>query len=418
MPNRDFWYHTYSTERTIMSGLLTKLNRYDTGSLVAHKKLSILAAWEKLALSKVSAACAQTQLDLQNSLPVFLDELVRTLQHPNSDQQAYKNSEVAKEHREHRATQRQYTLEEVIYEYDLLRLTLTRALNNETALDKESLEILHQFIDQGIGKAAVEYVEQRGLEEAALRIEKEQSRAELEKKVIELRNERELREQFVNTLTHDLRTPLTAAKLTAQMIQRNPTDTPLILRMIGRMIGSIDRTERMVRNLLDANHLKAGKGIPIMVDDCRIDIIVEETVKELVIMSGREVIIRNEAGNLAGRWDGEALSRVIANLVDNALKYGHPGSPITVGLVKKLQSVEISVHNKGAAIPIHDQRDLFHPSHRTASAIQSGQMGWGIGLSFVKSIIEAHGGFVKVLSSLENGTAFILHLPLEGKIAI
>ena len=103
---------------------------------------------------------------------------------------------------------------------------------------------------------------------------------------------------------------------------------------------------------------------------------------------------------------------MIENLAGNAVKYGDGKSPITLKFQKNENQVELSVHNFGKPIAVEDMQRLFEPYQRTGSALSGGHKGWGIGLTLVKGIVEAHGGSVKVRSSLYEGTTFSLILPI------
>ena len=88
---------------------------------------------------------------------------------------------------------------------------------------------------------------------------------------------------------------------------------------------------------------------------------------------------------------------------------------MTIGLIQTDGWVELGVHNEGNAINPEDQKTLFQLYRRPTSAVNGGQMGWGVGLSLVKGIIEAHGGTVRVESSEEKGTTFSLRLPRDSR---
>jgi signal transduction histidine kinase len=104
---------------------------------------------------------------------------------------------------------------------------------------------------------------------------------------------------------------------------------------------------------------------------------------------------------------------VIENLAGNAVKYGAKDTPITLSLKHLGAHVELRVHNFGGELSPDDQKGLFDLFQRTRTAIASGQKGWGIGLTLVKGIVEAHGGRVSVKSGPGLGTAFIVSLPFS-----
>lgn len=236
--------------------------------------------------------------------------------------------------------------------------------------------------------------------------------------VTEREKERVLRERFISTLTHDLRTPLTAAKISAQLLCRKITNPESGLALAKRIISNINRADRMIRDLLDSNRFKAGEGIPIIPEKCDLKKVVESVVRELKELHGPRFIFVGNTGEVLGFWDRTCLQRLIENLSDNAIKYGLQNAQITISLINAEDWVEIVVHNLGNPISHEDQKNLFNPYRRTDSAASSEHRGWGIGLMIVRGVAEAHGGKVRVESSQENGTTFCVRFPLKGKVPV
>lgn len=229
-----------------------------------------------------------------------------------------------------------------------------------------------------------------------------------------LEEERELRETFVATLTHDLRTPLTAAKMGAQMLNRRGGDPNFLHKGTSRIIDNIDRADRMIRDLLDTNRISAGEGLPIDLDNCDIREIAEDAIEELASIHGDRFII-DAPEPVEGRLSCGGIRRILENLCANAIKYGANDRSVTVSIRKLGKEGQIKVHNYGQPIAPEDQKTLFDPFRRSAHAQRSGQRGWGLGLTLVKGLAEAHGGRVGVESDAEKGTTFFVMLPLDAR---
>ena len=240
----------------------------------------------------------------------------------------------------------------------------------------------------------------------------ELKRAELalRESIEDLQRERELRERFVSTLTHDLRNPLTAAKLNAQILARENPRSESIGKLSGRICGNIARADQMVCDLLDANRLKAGENLPLRIGNHSLGDIARKCLDGLGALYGDRFRLEI-AEPIRGRWCRSSLKRVFENLCGNAVKYGALNTPITVSLVAEGEAVSIFVHNYGNPIPRDEQPGLFLPYHRTKSAKIGPQHGWGLGLALVRGIAEAHGGRVGLDYSDERGTRFAVHLP-------
>lgn len=230
-----------------------------------------------------------------------------------------------------------------------------------------------------------------------------------------LEKERDLREQFVSILTHDLRTPLTAAKMTAQLIARRPEKIEKNQILADKLVGSIDRMDQMIKDLLDANRIRAGESLAMAMSPCDMRAIVSETLKELSSSYGDRFMLETDRVPVGGYWNAEGVRRMLENLVSNAVKYGVPDQLITVRIKPIHDSLQIIVHNFGNPILPEDLPFLFQPFHRTSSAQSGEKKGWGLGLTLVRGVAEAHGGSVKVVSNESEGTSFIVELPRDAR---
>lgn len=231
--------------------------------------------------------------------------------------------------------------------------------------------------------------------------------------VSQLEQERAVREQFVATITHDLRNPLTAVKSSAQLMIRSPDKPEVRERAISRIISAVDRSDKMIRNMLDANLIQAGKPLPLQMDHCDMSVIAHEVVEEQKIIHGNRFVV-NCKSPLVGHWSCDGINRIFDNLISNAVKYGDPEKEITLTCSDTGNEVEVLVHNFGDPITPEEQKTLFSAFKRTKSAQSSSLKGWGLGLTLVKGITEAHGGKVSIDSSREKGTTFKVVLP-KGK---
>ncbi|WP_159396653.1 sensor histidine kinase [Sorangium cellulosum] len=230
--------------------------------------------------------------------------------------------------------------------------------------------------------------------------------------VTEVRELERVREQCLSLITHDLRSPLTAAMFTAEVIQMNRAgyDPP---QLAGRILLNLTRMEEMIRNLLDVQRLHAGHRLPLRLGECDLVAIAREVADDLASFHDQRVVVHGEACVL-GVWGEGELRRAIWNLASNALKYGARGAPVTIAVERVGELATVAVHNEGLPIAAEDQARLFAPFSRTRSAMEGGQRGWGLGLTFVRGCAEAHGGRVTVESDAERGTTFTLALPLDA----
>lgn len=218
------------------------------------------------------------------------------------------------------------------------------------------------------------------------------------------------RQQFVSTLTHDLRTPLTAARMGAQLTARNSENPERVRAHAAKVVQSLDRADKMIRDLLDANRLQVGQSIPLQCEAMDLRDLVAQTVEDQTVIYGSRFQIE-DGEQVRGTWDPANLRRLLDNLLSNAVKYGASDREITIVAKDRGQRAELSVHNYGRPIPQEELGKLFDYLHRSPQAPGLHKAGWGIGLTLVKGVAQAHGGEVLVSSSPESGTLFTVLLP-------
>jgi signal transduction histidine kinase len=238
--------------------------------------------------------------------------------------------------------------------------------------------------------------------------------AELREHIELLRAERELREQFVAVLAHDLRGPLSAAKMGSQLLVRHPEKLDERRDLAARIDRNLELTDRMIRDLLDANRIRAGERLPLRIDRCDLGVVAREVYEEMVANFGERFVL-DVAGRVLGFWSADELRRALWNLAMNAIKYGATDRPITLRVVTTADGAAASVHNWGAPIEPDDLQELFRPFSRTRAAQSGAQRGWGLGLTLVQGCALAHGGSVRVESSREAGTTFTIELPPDAR---
>lgn len=233
--------------------------------------------------------------------------------------------------------------------------------------------------------------------------------------VMQLERERILREQFVSMLTHDLRSPLSAAKISAQMISRSNISPEKQNNLSVKIVDNINRINTMIENLLDANRVKAGERLPLKMGDVDLVHLVQDALSDLATVNGDRFKFESNQKRIIGQWSYDGLLRIIENLCNNAVKFGRAHAPITVSLDHHGNEVSLSVHNFGNPIPLEDQKKLFDPFKRTDNMDKFAVVGWGLGLTLVKGLTEAHGGRVTVTSNEAEGTTFTVFLPRDSR---
>jgi signal transduction histidine kinase len=228
-----------------------------------------------------------------------------------------------------------------------------------------------------------------------------------------------VRDEFLASVSHDLRNPLAAIKATAQVLKlqierRGSIEPDRLAKMLGSVDDTTTRMSRIIEELLDVTRIQLGR--PLELDRQPTDIVaLAQTVADEYQRSTTRHTIRVKAETeVVGIWDPVRLNRVVSNLVDNAVKYSPDGGTIrlTVGRDgEDGREAVITIRDEGLGIPDGDLPHIFD-RFRRGSNVGDGIAGIGIGLASVRQIIEQHGGRVSVESWVGQGTEVKIRLPL------
>lgn len=222
-----------------------------------------------------------------------------------------------------------------------------------------------------------------------------------------------LREQFVAVLGHDLRTPLSAIRMSAELLQSKTTEKRS-LNLITAIRSSSIRMGVLIENVLDFARGRMGGGIPVkrqLTDDLARAL--RLTVAE-VQASHPHALIRHSLEVPDGVYcDALRITQLLSNLLGNAITHGDSSTPIEVKVLNQEDEVVISVVNQGTPIPAGLMPLLFEPFTRSEAG-QRGE-GLGLGLYIASQIATAHNGTLTVTSTAQEGTVFTARFPAKMK---
>jgi signal transduction histidine kinase len=214
-------------------------------------------------------------------------------------------------------------------------------------------------------------------------------------------------ERMLAIVSHDVRNPLATVRLAVQLSEDASLTRQRELR--ATMLRNLDHADAMIQSLLDVARIRAGKTLPLAFRPCDLAEEVRTFVAENRI--GAPVRVELDASEpVVGTFAAAGIRRALDNLIANAKKYGEPNAPIVVRLERHGAHVLLSVHNDGAPIPTQFRDRIFEPFERADASEQVS--GWGLGLSLVRAIAEAHGGTISLVSAPRAGTTFTLDLPI------
>jgi signal transduction histidine kinase len=211
---------------------------------------------------------------------------------------------------------------------------------------------------------------------------------------------------FVANASHELRTPLAIMRTEVDVALADPGASQRELRAMGEAVrDSIDRCERLLESLLTLARSEAATGreedvdLAALAGDCITDL--NARAQELA------VVVRDDLEPARTRGEGQLLERMIANLIDNALRYNGRGGHVEVRTRTSGAKVQLVVGNSGPAIDPRDAERLFEPFRR----LDRGAGGLGLGLSIVHSVVMAHRGTIEVRAPAEGGLVVSIELP-------
>jgi signal transduction histidine kinase len=219
-------------------------------------------------------------------------------------------------------------------------------------------------------------------------------------------------EKVLALVSHDIRQPLNGIHMGAEFVLGTSAQTGKHKRMLEMILRSVQRADAMIESLLDVTSMRAGKTIKLDFQACDLSVEVGKMVEE-ISLTDRARLDYTADNSIWGNWGLSGIRRALENLVGNAIKYGAPNIPITIKLQRRNDQAVLSVHNQGPEIPIEYRENLFQAFQRTGESESSAIKGWGLGLTLVKGIAEAHGGIVTTESAENTGTTFTLELPIR-----
>jgi two-component system phosphate regulon sensor histidine kinase PhoR len=227
----------------------------------------------------------------------------------------------------------------------------------------------------------------------------------------------EIKNDFINNITHEFKTPISTISLSADvLLKSNIINEPLRLANYANIIKEENnRLKNQVDKVLQLATLDKDK---LKLEDENIDLhqLINTSVKSfgLIVREKKgEITCSLNAKKYSFYGDKIHITNTLHNLIDNAIKYSNSNPKVNIETHDHNGFIEISVKDNGIGIPKDSQNHIFDKFYRTPTGNVHDIKGFGLGLNYVKTIVEAYSGTVKLISKENEGSTFVVKLPLN-----
>lgn len=215
---------------------------------------------------------------------------------------------------------------------------------------------------------------------------------------------------FLLSITHELKSPLASIKLGLQTIEKRYLPEEKFEKIMNNMFDDVDRLESLVDNILIAARMETHSyGYDLHKEN--ISELIQKLIEKFKFFAGNKRVIKSEIqANIYGNIDPEAFSAAVLNLLENAYKYSSEHSQITIQLKSSHEKISLSVIDEGIGIAPEETQKIFNKFYRVGNENTRHTTGTGLGLFIVKKAVEAHGGKIYVKPHHPTGTIFVMEI--------
>lgn len=219
-----------------------------------------------------------------------------------------------------------------------------------------------------------------------------------------------LKNQFVSNMTHEIHTPLTSIKITAEALQNHDIEEETKTEYLSIIQHQTDKLIALTNQLL--NKARTENFEIDKIEDLVLDDLIRNVVKPMIDNGTKFTYADNK---LIIKGNKIHLSNVFSNLIDNSIKYNQSSVKfIAVEVRRHKAMVQINFMDNGLGISAADVKHIFDPFYRVTENDTHNVKGYGLGLNYVKTVVEKHGGFIHVKSEIGKGSTFTINLPDEN----
>lgn len=229
----------------------------------------------------------------------------------------------------------------------------------------------------------------------------------------ELRISRE-QQNFMIAITHELKTPISVARLNLETMQKRKLDETQQQRLIQTTLEETNRLNALCNNMLLSSQIEAG-GYRITNEETNISELTGKCAEDFTTRYPNQKIESDIAPGIFINGDRMLLQMLVNNLLDNAIKYGAKDHPVVVSLSEKAGKIILQVKDQGKGIPAGERDKIFGKFYRVGNLATKAAKGTGLGLYLVKKISKQHNADISVTDNSPSGSIFTvtLHASIE-----
>lgn len=220
-----------------------------------------------------------------------------------------------------------------------------------------------------------------------------------------------LRQEVISMVTHDLRTPLTAIRMAAEILKSKDSDRKDAGEMLGRISTASTRMMLLINDLLDIEKIRAGSLELSKANLMASDVFEQCNDTVFTLLEEKQIAMEREDGDIEFCADPDRVVQVLVNLVSNAIKFSPRGSQLKLSAVRTTGGVEFSVADQGRGIPEAMLSTVFERFQQVEAADAKLKGGSGLGLAICRSLVQLHGGEIWVESKEGVGSTFKFVIP-------
>ena len=212
-------------------------------------------------------------------------------------------------------------------------------------------------------------------------------------------------QNFLLSVTHELKSPLAAARLQLETVLKHKLDSEKQHKIIGKAVEDLDRLNTLTDNILTATQLE-NTNFLLNLKNENVSELVNRVVTTMLFKADNRKIITSIENDIQYNIDATAYQSIVINLLENALKYSDANTIVKINLLKENNKLKLQICDEGIGISENEKKEIFKKFYRVGSEETRKTKGTGLGLFIVKQLVELHKGQITIGNNTPQGSVF------------